>query len=281
MHKLIFMKTIVAPTDFSPISLNAVNYATDMARAIGAKVSLLHVCVIPISYSDVPLPPDSIDDMEREAEEALQRLKVSLEQRTGGNVIIDIAVKSGNVVTQITEYCESVTPLLVIIGTQGSSAIARLFFGSNAIGVMKHIARPLLVVPPQSKFTGIKNVGLACDMKKVMETSPVEEIKNILKLFGAKLFVLYINKNPEPVYSAEVIEESGRLQEMIQDLKPTYRFIENTNTEEGLREFTESNRLDILIVVPKKHNLLEQLFHKSHSKQLMLTTDIPLMSVHD
>jgi nucleotide-binding universal stress UspA family protein len=42
------MQTIVTPTNFSAASLNAVNYAADMACVIGANLSLLNV--VPYRY---------------------------------------------------------------------------------------------------------------------------------------------------------------------------------------------------------------------------------------
>jgi hypothetical protein len=37
------MKTIIAPTDFSPVSLNAVNFAADMAVSVDSSLLLFHV----------------------------------------------------------------------------------------------------------------------------------------------------------------------------------------------------------------------------------------------
>jgi nucleotide-binding universal stress UspA family protein len=48
------MRTIIAPTDFSAVSLNAVNYAADLAVAINAELILLHVVQIPITVSEIP-----------------------------------------------------------------------------------------------------------------------------------------------------------------------------------------------------------------------------------
>ena len=42
------MKTIIVQTDFSPVSLNAVNFAADMAVAIDASILLFHVYNIPV-----------------------------------------------------------------------------------------------------------------------------------------------------------------------------------------------------------------------------------------
>jgi hypothetical protein len=39
------------------------------------------------------------------------------------------------------------------------------------------LSTPLIVVPPEAKFTSIKKIGLACDLKNVQETTPLKEIK--------------------------------------------------------------------------------------------------------
>jgi nucleotide-binding universal stress UspA family protein len=50
--------------------------------------------------------------------------------------------------------------------------------------------------------------------------------------------------------------------------------------EEGISEFAEKNNLDLVILFPKKHSLLESLFEKSHTRDLIHQTRIPLMCVH-
>ena len=73
--KMNVMKIIVAPTDFSTISLNAVNYATDMACILGANLALVHVCPIPVSLSDVPVPPYPFEELISDAERKMEELK--------------------------------------------------------------------------------------------------------------------------------------------------------------------------------------------------------------
>ena len=56
------MKTIIVPTDFSRISLNAANYAAEMASSINADLSLFHVCLLPITtYGEVPYLIENMD----------------------------------------------------------------------------------------------------------------------------------------------------------------------------------------------------------------------------
>lgn len=273
------MKPIVALTDFSPVSLNAVNYAADMARATRASLILLHISIIPLAFSEVPYPPENIADLEKEANEKMQQLQKDLESRTGGNIKIHSQVRVGSFLSETMEFCKSRNPFAVVLGTQGSSAIERAICGSNTINATKHLPWPVIAIPPQARFTTIKNIGLACDMKDVAETTPVEMIKGFIKQFNAHLTIVYMNRKLEPAYDSEMIEESGLLHEMIEDLHPSYRSLNNMDMQDGLNEFAKSNKLDLLIIIPKKHNLLEKLFHKSQSKKLLLHTHIPVMSV--
>ncbi len=56
--------------------------------------------------------------------------------------------------------------------------------------------------------------------------------------------------------------------------------MQNENIEEAIRQFSEENKLDLLIIIPKKHGLFNRLLHESHSKQMVVNTHIPVMSVH-
>ena len=46
------MKTILVPVDFSPSSLNASNYALDLANSVNAELVLLHVFEFPVLYPE-------------------------------------------------------------------------------------------------------------------------------------------------------------------------------------------------------------------------------------
>ena len=48
------MKTILAPTDFSASSINAVNYAADMALAVNAQLILINAVQFPWLFLNYP-----------------------------------------------------------------------------------------------------------------------------------------------------------------------------------------------------------------------------------
>lgn len=277
------MKTIIAPTDFSPISLNAVNYAAEMARCVNANLTLLHICLMPITtYGEVPIVVENMGSYMSDAEERILQLKNNLEKRNDGKVKIDTEVRMAATVSgELANFCKSKQPFAVVMGTQGSSAVERVFFGSNTINVVKHLAWPVIVVPPEARFANIKKIGLACDLKNVDESVPFSQIRSLVNEFHAELYILHINPEAEKGYTAEKTVESRSLQNKLDDLHPDYRFIDYEDIENGLEEFAETNKLDLLITIPKRHSIIDNLFHKSHSKKLVLHTHVPVMAMHD
>ena len=98
--------------------------------------------------------------------------------------------------------------------------------------------------------------------------------------FNAELHVLHISPHSGS-FSKVTNEESKWLQEILGELHPKYHFIIDTDIEKGIAEFAEKNNLDLLITIPKKHNLISKFFQHSHSKQLVLHSHVPVMAIHE
>jgi nucleotide-binding universal stress UspA family protein len=275
------MQTIVAPTDFSPASQNAVNYAADWALVTGAKLSLLHVYPIPLSFSEVPAPAYSLKELESDANERIQKIKEDVIDRTGGRLVVDIALRQGDVLMGIEDYCELVHPFAVVMGAENAKAAERFLFGGRTTAAVRKLSWPVIIVPPDARFASIRKIGLACDFKNVVETIPFMEIKALIKEFNAELHVLHASEGSSDAFSPETIEESGWLQDILGELNPKYHFIKNEEPEIAINEFAEKNNIDLLIVVPKKHNLIARIFKHSHSKRLVLHAHVPVMTVHE
>jgi nucleotide-binding universal stress UspA family protein len=272
------MKTILVTTDFSPAANNAAHYAADMAAAIKAEIFLLHIYQLPVVYSEIPVAV-TIDDMRNDAEINISQLKEQLKQKHAGvNLPIQTEVREGVFFQELKTVCENIKPYAVVMGSQGTTAAERLLFGGHTVYAMKHLMWPIITVPPEANFLTVKKIGLTCDFNKVADTTPFDEIKKLVMDFNAELHVL--NTGKKEVYNPDIVFQSGVLQEMLQPLNPKYHFIANDNTDEGIMDFAENNDIDLLVVLPKRHNLMDKLTHKSHTKQLVLHSHVPVMAFH-
>ena len=275
------MKTIIVPTDFSPIARNAMNFAADMAVNINASLMLLHVYQVPVSMTDVPVVLVSADELRKSAEAKLLELKNALSNRMLGKIKIYTEATMGDVSDELEDVCKNSEPFAVIMGTKGASGVERILFGSTTLTAIRHLKCPVIVVPPEKEYgRGINKIGFACDFKKVVESTPVQFIKNMVKEFGAELHVLNVDHKGKH-FKPETPEESLMLHTLLEDLNPKYHFIDNADIEEGINKFAETNNIDLLIAIPKKHKLLDSLFKPSSTKELVTHSHVPVMCVHE
>jgi nucleotide-binding universal stress UspA family protein len=274
------MKTIIVPTDFSPVAINAVHYATNIASSIGASVILFHAYQVPVAFSEVPVVTISMEEVRKISEERLEELKKGLEHLGSGNVKIYIENRLGDMVNELEEFCMTIQPFAVVMGTKGASAIERLFLGSNTLRAIKHMAWPVIIVPPGATYHPIRKIGFACDFRQVVETTPVGFINELCNIFKAELLVLnvdYKNRN----FNTDVPTQSLLLHNMLEPLSPRYHFIESQQIEEGIHSFAETHDIDLIITKPKKHKLTESIFQKSHTQQLAFHSHIPIVAIHE
>src|SRR5690242_4359735 len=158
------MKTIIAATDFSPASMNAVNYAADMAMSTKAELLLLNVYNLPVTYDDGFVTASSADELKENAEWQLKKLKTYILYRTGGKIKIDFKTRLGNITEELEDLCKTIQPFAVIIGTRRKTNFEKAVFGSSALSIIKHLTWPVICVPPGKEFgTGIHKIGFACD----------------------------------------------------------------------------------------------------------------------
>ncbi|WP_018616615.1 universal stress protein [Segetibacter koreensis] len=237
------MKTTVAPTDFSTTSLNAVNYAADMASVIGTSLSLIHICRFPVAISEVPVSEYSMTELITDAEKQMFLLKDKIAFRTGERIKIMTEIREGEIISELDAYCPSVSTYAVVMGSERTGAIERTLFGGITIAAMRKLKWSLIVVPPEAKFAGIKRIGLACDFKNVVDTIPIKEIRSLVKELHPAFHVLHVSAEKEELFTAESIEQAGWLQEILDGLNPKYHFIKDNEPEKGIADFAEKTMI--------------------------------------
>jgi nucleotide-binding universal stress UspA family protein len=270
-------KTIVVATDFSITALNAANYAADMAVLLNADLHLLHVCQLLVTYVDMPIALTT-GDIEEVAEKDMNKFKQFLLAGRDNTLNVTSELQWGDFFSELKETCERIRPYVVIMGSQGTTAAERILLGGHAVHAMKHLQWPLITVPAEVQFSGIKKIALATDFDKVIDTVPTDEIKLLVRDFNAELHV--INTGRQKVFNADIVFESGLMQEMFTGLQPQYHFIAHEDTDQGIIEYTEQNQIDLLMVFPKHHDFIERMMHRSHTKHLVLHSHVPVMALH-
>lgn len=278
MPKTLVMKTILVPVDFSETSVNAARYAVKFAAKTGAKIMLMHAFEPPLMYplnEGMQISEVGLREMQK-AE--LETLAAHL-QRENPLVKIEHMLMDGSLTEAVRQFANVIQTFMVIMGITGAGKVKEVLIGSNTLSVARNIELPVLIVPENAQYQDVTDIGLATDFRDVVETIPYDKIMGVLDATGARLHVL--NVDFQYAYSSDDTPfQSGLVETMFQAYAPRYHFIEHENIAEGLSEYAEKHGIELLIAIPKKHNLLERLFTGSFTKKLVFHSRLPVLVVH-
>jgi nucleotide-binding universal stress UspA family protein len=177
------MKKFLVPTDFSETAKNAARYAVELAaNDPDALIILYNVFDKLATGSDGSVLTETDDDRKKILNSALAQLEIELHEIA--NVRIQYVAEEGrSLVENVERYIRHNGIDIVIMGITGSTKLEQIFIGSNALNMAREGVCPVIIVPPNARFSKIKNVLLASDFKNVKGTTPVAQIQMVLDIF--------------------------------------------------------------------------------------------------
>ena len=272
------MKTILVPTDYSDAAKNACVYAAEFAKVTQCKVILYHTYHIPVVISsDVPtgvmMDPQALKD---ENEERIKQEAAEITKETGHPIITIIS--EGFSVDEIIEIEQTHKPDLIIMGMGESGALNELMIGSIATDVIRQSLVPVMIIPLKAKFNQYKKIVFASDYSSETDTHLLEPLKEFSKIFYSKLFILNIVKELEAIGIEKEVSRM-RLQNYFEDLEHIHYYLEDKDVVHGLNEFIDEYNIDIVAMLPHRHNLFARVFKESTTKKMAFHTHVPLLTL--
>lgn len=208
---------ILAPTDFSDLSLKALESANSLAKLFDASVTPYH-CYIPLTDVD-NMNLFGTDHARREdevQETLLNRLNSTaaefIDKEYRENAIVDMGKPSSNIVEKGREYD------LIVMTTNGRTGFSRLLMGSVAERVLRTSVTPVLVVEEFSKITPLEKILVTTDLSENSKTI-MPYAREIAEKSGATVDIVNIvsteNYGEFEGASEAAEERKPQIQEMI------------------------------------------------------------------
>jgi nucleotide-binding universal stress UspA family protein len=266
---------LLIPTDFSDVTINAVNYGASMAKVLNYKVTLAHI-----------LTKESISKLKKEKvyeEGAVEKLKALAEEiKNKYNVEVDFIIKRGSLFSSLSEIAKEIDASILLFGTPGKSAgIFNYFTSADAFKLVSKTDCPNIVIQKGVDYPeSIKNVIFP--VSTTTKIGPkIFWARFMAKAFNAKV---HIFKLYEPSDAAQIKMRTL----MNKFIKPEFdkhniEFFEKEATREGnfgeqLLKYSDSIKADMIIIMndPDPLNYIQ-----AYEESLLFNPyQIPIMCVN-
>jgi len=129
---------IIHPTDFSACAEQAQALATELARALGAELILLHVAVEASPFREGFMRPRELEQLlEEQRAWAAQTLEQRAAETRARGIPTRSLVVTGAPGTEIVEAARREGAAFIVIGTHGRTPLERFLLGSVADRVVR------------------------------------------------------------------------------------------------------------------------------------------------
>jgi len=155
------MKKVLIAMDYSPTTQKVVEMGFSMAKAMKAKITLLHVISNPVYYTSAeyspimgftgflnvdPLQLDNIKVLKKASQQFLDKSKHHLGDKT-----IQTLVKEGDFAEAILKTAKSLHVDVIVMGSHSRKWLENILMGSVTEEVLHQTSIPLFIVPTKHK----------------------------------------------------------------------------------------------------------------------------------
>ena len=262
------MLNILCPTDFSPNSEFAVEYAINLSNAIDARLTFI------TSYK-VPYVAGSIRALDEKIHEALHDdlqyfVRKFKHLITTGKEPETIVVE-GNTSVSILFYAKQHKIDLIVMGTKGSSGLANVIIGSITKKFFEQNEVPILAIPYSAKelLTG-NAILLSLDNKGINNEHSIHLLSELKKIPNTEVKVFHVISPNEKI---DLAENTGKLIGIVDDI------IEKEGIDPVLeiKHYVDENNIGIVAMVGRRHSFWERLFLESNTTAELFSTNVPIL----
>lgn len=265
------MKQIIVPTDFSDGAWNALLYAADIGEVLGVRKILVlnsylahHAGATALGSIDRVMLRDSKEGMDRWVEK-IKEAGISARFNFHKKSIHSGLVEAIN--SQIRDYNNK----LVVMGSHGETGSVERIFGSNASNVALHANCPVIIIPPEARYSNCKNVVLGSDYDHIDKRN-LQIMRSLCRIDPTtKLQIVHVQHQDE----APSIEASMGLDQ--DDIPHSIKVISGDDVSEALDEYVSNSDTDLLVLIKKDSGFFDKFFHRSITKKLTLLGHTPLL----
>jgi nucleotide-binding universal stress UspA family protein len=272
------MKSILVPVDFSFCSKNALKIAIQIAKKWDSKVKIIHTTYVPTPY--VNMGEAIVEPVASGYRDEIDRAFKSLEIDIPGLKEINYETHefSTTLIDAIAGISQSGEIQLIVMGTKGAHDAIERLLGSHTSEIIQTSSIPVLMIPEDVSEWDIKKIGLASDEKSISDVQGLSLLKELATLNRSEIEVFFVSKSGEGI-AIEDSPQCNTLRNKFPQLKMSCYNVSEKHVSSGIVKFATEHHLDLVVMIPRKHNLFNLLIHGSITKDVSMKIRTPLLAL--
>jgi nucleotide-binding universal stress UspA family protein len=271
------MIKIIVATDFSLVADNAVEYAAALCKQFNAKLILFHAFVVPVHASNTLLSAHAFQDMldanrsrlNQRAEAARITYKIDVEYEASYSFVED----------ELEELLLKYHADLIVIG-MSTKSLEQDLIGNTTTAIIKKLKYPVLAVPLEAKFKGMKKILFACDVLTGVPVKVLEQIKNLTRDLDSEIELFYVDKTVEDIKNdRKSISAVDLINDGLDGVTYSHKNVRSNAVISEIEKEIVTFQAELLIMIPKKYGFWASLVHKSKTRMMASGLGIPLLSI--
>ena len=260
-------------TDFFKAAGRALDYATNLAAPLGARLVLLHV------RRDSLLDPEALSGgLSNLNSSAVQLALNSLTQNLPVPVVAEVG--HGLLLPAVADAVSRHHPILIVLGRPERDELPDELVSTTALEILQHHPYPLLVVPPRLAHTAPpRRLLLAVDGEAFTLGDYAGMARTLFSSLRAELTVLHCAAHaPAASDSAAAVLETVQATGLGLNL-PLPHLLQTVadNPADGILAAAKAANYDAVVLLARRRSVLGRLFHHSVTAQVLLHSELPVL----
>lgn len=261
------MKTILVGVDFTKSSDNTINYAIELAKQSEAKILLFHALMAPVVHTTSGLVFMDGKNFIKSEESKIKILQTELSKKHP-EIKFDTELTYDNIREKVKKLSKKNKISLAILGLETKSKISKFIYGTTSTDLTGKVECPIITVPEKYKHHHIKKIIIAIDNKESISAGLSKRIHSVIKFLGAEAEYVHIKTEDELE-----LGEKNRHPFPVTNIKAV-------NFQDGISTYSKKTKTDAIMLISHNYSAFHNLFIDSNSKKIILSSNIPVISIH-
>lgn len=268
------MKNLVVASDFTGKSKAALDFAIQAAEDKGLKLIIFYRHEVPAHILNARIGSDAVSASIKSKELALAHYCDELRSARGIDAYPHFAMGD---FFEALENCLSQEQADIFVIGMPKKSIEIDLLGNTTTEALGRLKIPMLVVPNNVKYNGLKKLLFACDILRGKYESIYQRVKEIAGEFNAEVEVFHVSKKAHDLQ--QNIGHTEQLTEELDGLSYYYKNVTAQDIIKAIKDEVKEYEADMLIMVPKRYGFWTSIIHSSKTKQMAAESSIPLLAI--